>query len=29
VEEVDVDFEALTVDDSRYAQRFSAQAGPD
>lgn len=28
VDEVDADFEALTVEDSRYAERFSAHAGP-
>lgn len=28
VDEIDADFEALTIEDSRYAERFSAQAGP-
>jgi hypothetical protein len=27
VDEIDADFEGLTVEDSRYAERFSAQAG--
>jgi hypothetical protein len=27
VDEIDADFEALTIEDSRYTERFSAQAG--
>ena len=27
VDEIDADFEGLTIEDSRYSERFSAQAG--
>ena len=28
VDEIDADFEGLTVEDSRYAEHFSTEAGP-